>query len=237
MSQPWNPNVSPKGRVLGTYAGFAATAAFVIAMAAEWPWKLLAAFPLLGSLSLVMAGWRAARATVQSWTEGYGPAAASGANPSLWDPFLGRLAKLTAVFAGLAAIPMLAVAAYDYYDSHRRPHEHVIVVAEERVPSSNCAGGHTLRAQYRVTWRSDNPPPGLPAVFTQNNSCKFYPPGHSDTIVRRQRVDGLHIEVSPFDSVMDELVLVAGGAFLSLPFGGLWALWQISKGSKTLTRA
>ena len=225
--------MSPKGRVLGTYGGFAATAAFVIAMAAEWPWKLLAAIPLVGSISLVSAGWRAGRATVQSWGEADGLAAASGVKPSLWDPYLGRLARLTAVFAGLAVVPLSAIAAFDYLDSHRRPHEHAVVVAEERVPSSSCTGGHTLRAQYSVTWRSDNPPPGMPAVFTQNDSCKFYPPGHSDTIVRRQRVDGLHIEVSPFDSVLDELILVAGGTLLSVPFAGMWAIWRISKGPKT----
>jgi hypothetical protein len=230
--------VSPKGRVLGAYGGFAATAGFVVAIAARWPWKLLAVLPIAASVMLAVASWRAGRAVVRSWTEGEDLTAASDASSSVTakDPFLGDLARLTAVFAGIAVVLMSAIASFDYYDSHKRPHEHATVVAEERVPSASCTGGHALRAQYSVTWRSDDPPPGLPAVFTQDDSCKFYPAGHSDTIVRRPRIDGVvRVEVSPFDSVLDELVLVVGGTLLSVPIGALWALWRISKRSKTPT--
>ena len=208
----------------------------MIAISATWPWKLVAALPVAGGVILAVASWKAGRAVVRSRDAGEDPTAAfaSSSTVPVKDPFLGRLVRLTALFACLAVVPMTAMASFDYYDSHKRPHEHATVVAERRVPSGSCTGGHSLRPQYSVTWRSDNAPPGLPPVFTENDSCTFYPAGHSDTIIRRRRIDGVvHVEVSPFDSVLDEALLIAGGVLLSVPIGLLWALWRISQKSRT----
>lgn len=232
MSQPWNPNVSPKGRVLGTYGGLAATAGFVIVMETPWPWKLVAAIPIAGSVMLGVAGWRAGQAVVRSWTEGENLVADSGSSSSLGskDRFPRRLAQLTAVFACWAFVVMSVIASFDYFQSHRSLHEHATVVAEHPVPSSACLSGHALKAQYSVTWRSEDPPSGLPAVFVQNDACKLYSVGHSDIVVRHPEADGsVRTDVSPFDSVTDELMVIAGGTLLSLPVGYLWAIWRISK--------
>ena len=69
MSQPWNPNVSPKGKVLGTYGAFTATAAFLVVIETPWPWKSLAAIPIAATALLAVSAWKAGRDVVRSWTE------------------------------------------------------------------------------------------------------------------------------------------------------------------------
>ena len=61
------------------------------------------------------------------------------------DRFPGHLARLTVLFTGIPFVVISLIAAYDYLDSRTRPPEHATVLAEVRVPSSACTGGHAPR--------------------------------------------------------------------------------------------
>lgn len=109
------------------------------------------------------------------------------------------------------------------------PVEHATVVSSSETPEPD---GHDCGAKRRrmsrdVVWRSDDPPSGLPAVFTVTNACHGVRDlGLRVRVVRVVEDDGgVHVYVDPEDSYADAAwlgLLVTGMAWLVM------AIWRWS---------
>lgn len=107
-----------------------------------------------------------------------------------------------------------------------------VVAIEDPGGSADACDRAGSRREKDLIWRSDDPPPGLPATFTDPGSCLVTSVGRSSTVVRVVDNDGrVEVFVDPTASYADvarNTAFTAGFVFVA-PFLVLLIPWAWRK--------
>ncbi|MCD9197926.1 hypothetical protein [Aeromicrobium wangtongii] len=93
----------------------------------------------------------------------------------------------SALAIGLVFAVVIGLTSYwDFRQSADGPREMATVVERQKVGPSGCPSGGRGRydPKWDVTWRSETPPPGLPAEFTEAAVCNSNEVGERVEIIR-----------------------------------------------------
>ncbi len=124
--------------------------------------------------------------------------------------------------------------------SHVRgwPVEQAEVVAAVRTGDEDHCGKSSWADVYTLTWASRNPPPGLPAEFSNEEGCDRSEVGDVVEIVRVVSDSGkVHVWDEPVTSLGFAFVLIGvgltGGYALGFVAGGIQVGWVAWRGRRT----
>jgi hypothetical protein len=143
---------------------------------------------------------------------------ADPANPrplSLIAPRLQLFPRWTVIAGALTVVVVLGMASSSVWQVRGFPRERATLVsAPEHKPSTGKWCGKGAGEPRDFTWRSANPPSGLPITFRQSDECNVsVNPGDTATIVRVTDDSGrVHVHVNPVLTYGDAIGLagVAG---------------------------
>lgn len=142
-----------------------------------------------------------------------------------------RLPKRPVTRAAALSVAMTVVfgsaLGLDTAETAGRPLEHAEVLGYELTGETVVC--HKLRAkEYVATYRSDDPPPGLPATFEHDGYCDPEPAvGTVVPLVRTLHDDQVEVHTYPLRSAGEVAVTIAG--FALLVFLVLWLAFAASR--------
>ena len=151
-----------------------------------------------------------------------------------WQDRQNGLRRVALVIAPVAAVILAlavgAIALWEWSHVHGRPVERARVVSAERTGHSQGCGKAGRADVYRLTWRSQDPPRGLDATFTNEEGCDRSEVGDERDVVRVVSDSGaVHVWDDPVTSLPWALLLVgvgfAGGHALGLLGGAVQWFW------------
>lgn len=121
-----------------------------------------------------------------------------------------------------------AITGWEWIHTHGHPTEHATVISSDETGGSSYCGRTGSRPNVRLTWRSEDPPPGLPSTFTQDTACDATDVGETDEVVRVRHDDGtVSVYVEPATSLVDvagtTVLGFVGGMALA---GVIWLFWK-----------
>ena len=102
---------------------------------------------------------------------------------------------------GLAiGLLLLVLASCEAAATNGRPAERAVVVAVGDSENGRTCGARGGGRRTDVTWRSSDPPGGLPAEFIHLGACGDWRPGEETTLVRVPDGDAVEVHVEPVRS-------------------------------------
>lgn len=128
---------------------------------------------------------------------------------------------------------------WDFRQSADGPREMATVIEREKAKPGYCPSGARGGSdpKWNVTWRSENPPVGLPAEFTEEAVCNWNDVGESVEVIRvtedgRTKVyqDVVHGGRESLEFAMWTFVII--GFFFALPI--FWLAFGLSRGRQRL---
>ena len=132
----------------------------------------------------------------------------------------------SAIAFGLAFALVLGLGSYwDVRQSAGGPRERATVVDRQKVEDDRClADRRSSDPTWNVTWRSENPPPGLPAEFTEDAVCNWNEVGDEVEIIRVTEAGRTKVYQDVVDSGQESLRF-AGWTFVLLAIFALPIFW------------
>lgn len=149
----------------------------------------------------------------------------------LWErirPGKDRPTRLSIALGLVFAVVVGLATSWDFQRSAEHPRERATIVARHEVAPNICPGNgrRDWETKWDVTWRSANPPKGLPAKFVEKNVCDWNEVGDKVEIIRvidNGRVtvaeDVPHSGREALELALSTFALVFS---ISLPIAWLW---------------
>ena len=132
-------------------------------------------------------------------------------------------------FAIVVGAILAAVSGWDWAHVRGRPVEHARVVKAIRTGETESCGKSGRADIYELTWISENPPPGLPAEFTNKEGCDRSSVGDANDVVRVVHSDGsVRVWDDPIATqFVMVLVVTCAGLVLGYAVGVVWGLLRL----------
>lgn len=148
-------------------------------------------------------------------------------------------AEGSAIAFGLVFASVVGLGTYwDFTNSADGPREMATVI--DRRETKHGVGpsvGRGLDPKWDVTWRSENPPPGLPVEFTEEGVCNWNVVGERVEIIRVVKATRTTVYQDVIHAGRESLELamwafVFAGAFIALPL--FWLRLGLTRWRRTL---
>jgi len=132
-----------------------------------------------------------------------------------------RAAAVSATSIALVvALALGGIGAWDWLHVRGWPVEHARVVKAVDTGRTERCGRSSSEEIYELTWVSENPPPGLPKEFTNEEGCTASSLGDRVDVVRVIESDGgVHVWDEPATSVAQVGLMGLGGLVFGWVFG------------------